>query len=176
MLLLCALPMISAAAPKAAFVYSSWSNATFKNEFDTHFKKLGWECDKYENIKLPELSDKLDDYDYVVAASVANFEHTVNMKPYAAKWLDYLNKGGVLIVVDANYNSVLSKWVATFGPEFACNEQNCKSLHSNNDKEKAKTYKDHPLMLTPQPLGDLLKTRYSHWAHIKDLAPNGMCL
>ena len=171
MLLLCALPMISAAAPKAAFVYSSWSNATFKNEFDTHFKKLGWECDKYENIKLPELSDKLDDYDYVVAASVANFEHTVNMKPYAAKWLDYLNKGGVLIVVDANYNSVLSKWVATFGPEFACNEQNCKSLHSNNDKEKAKTYKDHPLMLTPQPLGDLLKTRYSHWAHIKDLAP-----
>ena len=81
MLLLCALPLISAAAPKVAFVYSSWSNATFKNEFDTHFKKLGWECDKYENSKLPELSDKLDGYDYVVAAAVANYEHVVDMKP-----------------------------------------------------------------------------------------------
>ena len=109
MLLLCALPLISAAAPKAAFVYSSWSNATFKNEFDAHFKKLGWECDKYENTKLPELSDKLDGYDYVVAAAVANYEHVVDMKPYAAKWIDYLNKGGVLIVTDANYDSVLGK-------------------------------------------------------------------
>ena len=97
MLLLCALPIISAAAPKAAFVYSSWSNATFKNEFDNHFKMLGWECDKYENTKLPELSDKLDGYDYVVAAAVANYEHVVDMKPYAAKWIDYLNKGGVLM-------------------------------------------------------------------------------
>ena len=171
MLLLCAVPLFSAAAPKVAFVYSSWSGATFKNEFDAHFKKLGWECDKYENIQLPELSDKLDSYDYVVAASVANFEHTVDMKPYAAKWVDYLNKGGVLIVVDANYNSVLGKWVATFGANFACNEQNCTALNSNDQKKREKTYKDHPLMLTPQPLGDLLKTRYGHWAHIKDLAP-----
>ena len=171
MLLLCALPLISAAAPKAAFVYSSWSNATFKNEFDAHFKKLGWECDKYENTKLPELSDKLDGYDYVVAAAVANYEHTVDMKPYAAKWIDYLIKGGVLIVTDANYDSVLGKWVATFGANFACREQNCTALNNNDPKSKEKTYKDHPLMLTPQPLGDLLKTRYGHWAHIKDLAP-----
>ena len=171
MLLLCALPLISAAAPKAAFVYSSWSNATFKNEFDAHFKKLGWECDKYENTKLPELSDKLDGYDYVVAAAVANYEHVVDMKPYAAKWIDYLNKGGVLIVTDANYDSVLGKWVATFGANFACREQNCTALNNNDPKSKEKTYKDHPLMLTPQPLGDYLKTRYSHWAHIKDLAP-----
>ncbi len=66
--------MAHAALPeRAAVVYSEWGKNIFANEYDKHLKQLGWAFDKYENVRLPELSGKLGGYNLVIATSVANY-------------------------------------------------------------------------------------------------------
>ena len=73
-LVLAAGGMAYAALPeRVAVVYSEWSKSTFANEYDKHLKQLGWNFDKYENVRLPELSGKLGGYNLVIATSVANY-------------------------------------------------------------------------------------------------------
>jgi len=53
---LCALCAVSPveAAPKVGVLYSSWSNASFKNEFDQHLKTLGWPSEKLHNREVAQ--------------------------------------------------------------------------------------------------------------------------
>ena len=120
-LLVLAAGLVSGAvAERAAVVYSDWSKSSFATEYDKHLKALGWSFDKYQNTRLPELTEKLGAYQFVIAASVANYTQTVKMGPYADAWRKWLADGGALIITDANYGSVLGTWVGAFGPEFAC--------------------------------------------------------
>jgi len=95
--------MAHAALPeRVAVVYSAWSSSAFANEYDKHLKQLGWAFDKYENVRLPELSEKLGGYNLVIATSVANYTKTVKMAPFAEAWRKWLADGGTLLVTDAN--------------------------------------------------------------------------
>ena len=71
----------SAEAERAAVVHSDWSKSAFASEYDKHLKALGWSFDKFQNTRLPELTEKLGDYQFVIAASVANYTQTVKMGP-----------------------------------------------------------------------------------------------
>ena len=90
---------------RAAVVYSGYSGGSFSTEYDAHLKKVGVAFDKYENVRLPELTEKLGAYRLVIAASLGNYTKTVKMTPFAAAWRGWLADGGVLLVTDANYAS-----------------------------------------------------------------------
>ena len=75
---------------KVAVVYSSWGNYTFRDEWDAPLKGLGWSAERFENTKTADLVARLAEFDVVVAASVANYEHTVDMAPYAEAWRQWL--------------------------------------------------------------------------------------
>lgn len=180
-LILCltmALPLFSMALPKkAAIVYGPWGNNAFKNEFDGHIAKYGWDFDvdkdKYKTEQLPQISDKLNEYGLIVATSLANYVGTIDMKPYAQKWVDWIKAGGIFIVVDANYHSVNELWVNRFGPTFAVATENCSRHTKGATPETTKvTLGTHPILYTPQALGDVFIKRYQQWGHIKTTEPS----
>ena len=160
---------LSAVAERAAVVYSDWSKATFASEYDKHLKSLGWSFDKFQNTRLPELTEKLGDYSFVIAASVANYTQTVKMGPYAAAWRKWLAAGGTLIITDANYGSVLGTWVGAFGPEFACSCATCSAHTKPSDETRVLTLHPDPLPDCPKPLGRLIRDNYHQWTHLTKL-------
>ena len=163
---------VAALPERAAVVYSEWSGGSLANEYDGHLKKLGWAFDKYENVRLPELSAKLGNYRYVIATSVANYVKTVKMAPFAEAWRKWLADGGTLVVTDANYGSVLGDWVAAFGPGFESGHALCSAHTKPSDATRAVTVRPDPLLSCPKPLGNLFKERYHQWAHLTKLGPD----
>ena len=163
---------VAALPERAAVVYSGYGGCTFANEYDGHLKKLGWAFDKYENVRLPELSAKLGNYRYVIATSVANYVKTVKMAPFAEAWRKWLADGGTLVVTDANYGSVLGDWVAAFGPGFESGNALCSAHTKPSDATRAITVRPDPLLSCPKPLGSLFKERYRQWAHLTKLGPD----
>ncbi|MBQ7189770.1 MAG: hypothetical protein IJR99_10180 [Kiritimatiellae bacterium] len=162
----------SALAERAAVVYSGWSNSSFANEYDNHLKELGWTYEKFQNTRLPELTEKLGEYQFVIAASVANYTGTVNMKPYAAAWRKWLEEGGTLLITDANYGTVLHDWVAAFGPDFSVSCALCSSHTKPSDETRVVTVQPDPFLSCPKPLGKLIRDKYQQWSHLTKLGPD----
>ena len=165
-------PAHAALPERVAVVYSEWSKSAFANEYDKHLKRQGWAFDKYENVRLPELSGKLGGYNLVIATSVANYTQTVKMAPFAEAWRKWLADGGTLIVTDANYGSVLGDWVAAFGPGFETGCALCSAHTKPSDATRAVTVRPDPLLTCPKPLGDLFQKHYRQWTHLTKLGPD----
>ena len=91
------------AAPKVAVVYSSWGNYSFRDEFDGHLQKLGWSFEKFENKDIATLIPRLSEFDIVLATAVSNYENTVDMTPFKDSWVQFLNRGGLLLITDASW-------------------------------------------------------------------------
>lgn len=162
---------VLAAKPRIGVVYSDWPDGkkSFFKEFDKTLAELAWVPEKIENTALPELSQRLADFDLIIASSVANYTHTVDMAPYANQWLDYLNQGGMLLVVDANYASVLNAWVAKFGPDFAATTENCSAYKLKTPESRVVTVHNHPFLQMPYDLAAALTVK-NHWAHMTRLS------
>ena len=150
-------------------MYSGYSGGSFSTEYDAHLKKIGLAFDKYENVRMPELTEKLGAYRLVIAASLANYANTVKMEPFAAAWRGWLDDGGTLIVTDANYESVLDDWVAAFGPGFESGCEFCSAHTKPSDATRAMTVLPDPLLTCPKPLGLLFQKHCGQWSHLTGL-------
>ena len=157
---------ILAAAREAAYVYSSWPEGKYirLNEFDAVFKRLGYDVTKFENVRLPELSKQLSHYQLVIFGGTANYEHTVDLLPYAKEWRKYVADGGVIYIEDANYGDLLGKFLPGFGKDFELLTSQC-SAHTRPSQESQRiTFRDEPLNFFPSsvtPSGLVPK----HWSH-----------
>lgn len=158
---------VFAVTPRVGVVYSDWPEGkkSFFVEFDKALAELKLVPEKVENTALPELSRRLADFDMIIATSVANYSHTVDLSPHAAEWLEYLNRGGMLLVVDANYSSVLNDWVGKLGPGFAVATEHCSAHVKKTPASRAVTVGDHPFLRAPRDLAAALTVK-SHWAHM----------
>ncbi|MBI5834325.1 MAG: hypothetical protein HZB16_18675 [Armatimonadetes bacterium] len=153
---------------RVAVVYSSWGDYAFREEWDAPLKALGWRFEGFENTKTADLVARLDEFDIVVAASVANYEHTVDMAPHADAWRRFVERGGLLLITDASYDSVLDKWLGRLGPTFALRSEPC-------PKDRAPGGIPVPgagsVLTAPVNLGQILGDRATIWAHLTGLAP-----
>ena len=166
---LCAGVAVAVPPERAAVVYSGYSGGSFSTEYDAHLKKVGVAFDKYENVHLPELTEKLGAYRLVIAASLGNYTKTVKMTPFAAAWRGWLAGGGVLLVTDANYASVLDDWVAAFGSGFESGCALCSAHTKPSDATRVMTIRPDPFLSCPKPLGQLFQKHYGQWAHLTKL-------
>jgi len=87
--------------PKVAVVYSSFlknKGRDFSLDADRALTALGWECDKYENVHIKELMNRITDYDIVILTQFADQENTQDFGNYASQWKNFLEKGGILYI------------------------------------------------------------------------------
>jgi hypothetical protein len=161
------LPGAVLASPKVAVVYSAWGNFAFREEFDGHLEALGWPFEKFENKDIAGLMDRLDEFDLVVSAGVGNYENPQDMAPYQNRWLEFLNRGGALLITDASYGSVLDLWVNRLGPDFALTSAGCAPhTKARGGSRQITCDEGHPLLHTPHELPPLFQARENIWAHL----------
>ncbi len=162
-----------AAPPKVAVVYSSWpdGNASFSAEWDDALAHLGWATEKFENTQIATLADRLAQFDLVIAASVANYEHPQDMTPYREQWLAFLDRGGCLLVTDASYGTALDQWVNTFGPEYRLTTTACIAHREGTPESREVVVAPAAITTVPNDLAPILRER-GFWAHI-DSWPEG---
>jgi hypothetical protein len=158
------------AAPKVAVVYSSWGNYSFRDEFDGHLQKLGWSFEKFENKDIATLIPRLSEFDIVLATAVSNYENTVDMTPFKDSWVQFLNRGGLLLITDASYGSVLEQWTNRLGDRFALTTKTCaRHTRAGADPDRQDFDPADTILYTPQDLAGELRSR-STWAHIVPLS------
>ncbi len=162
------------AGPKVATVYSSWGDYAFKHELDAPLAQLGWQQEAFENTRLTELSERLAEFDFVVTSGVANYEHTVDMAPFRKQWLDWLAAGGVLLITDASYGSVLDSWLNTFGPDYALGSTQCLALTKPGPESRQVKFAEGSLLTCPKDLRAGLEQAMDRiWAHLEPLQSQG---
>lgn len=167
-LLLCGLAAPLAAAPKVAVVYSDWSNYSFRHEFDSHLKALGWPFEALENKDIKSWIGRLSEFDLVISASVGNYTNSVDMAPYADAWRSFLERGGGLWIADASYDSVLGLWMGKLGPDCGLTSAGC-APHTKAHGGSTEITCDptHPLLYVPTELPSLLRNKGGVWAHLE---------
>ena len=152
--------------PKVAVVYSAWSSYAFRDELDPVLQALGWESEKFENVRIGELVPRLGEFDLVVTTGVGNYENPQDMTPYREQWLAFLRGGGCLLITDASYGSVLEQWVGTFGEGFRLMCAMCVAHLQPGAASRLRTFADHPLLTVPNDLRPALQAQTSIWAHL----------
>ena len=97
-------------------IYSSWGGNKYLSEFDDMAARLGWEVTHMENKDVGKWIEHLSRFQIIVATT-ALVDNAPDMAPYREQWNRWIDAGGVLVVVDANYSQVLAKWLCTLGGE-----------------------------------------------------------
>ena len=162
---------VVAAPPHVMVIHSMWpkGKASFAQEYEPPIKQLGWPSKTFRNTEVEALLAALPETDIVVTASVANYEDTVDFGAHRDAWLAYLKRGGVLLVTDASYDSVLSKWVGGFGKGFDLTTKTCVAHEKKTPESRVCTYSRNLLLRTPNDLRPMLARRHN-WGHLDSWA------
>lgn len=151
--------------PKVALLYSNFGH--YKTEFDPIFKQIGWTAEKILNTDTEGLARFLAGGDLLVVSTVGNYGNTVDFAKDTVGLNAFLERGGAIITLDANYDSVLGKWVCGLRPEFAAKAEGCAPHTGKNDRSRKMTWNpDHPLLSTPVKLPPLLDEWPNIWCHL----------
>jgi hypothetical protein len=162
---------VACAVPKVAVVYSSWGDYAFREEHDSHLRKLGWDFEKFENKDVGALIPRLAEFDIVLSAGVGNYEHSVDMAPHRDAWLQFLGRGGLLLITDASYGSVLDLWTNRLGERFTLSTQTCaRHTRVGADPDRQDLHPSDALLYAPHDLAARLAERTNLWAHIVPMA------
>ncbi len=103
--------------PVVAVIYSGFRSGT-GSWHDEAFKELGWNPRKWQNVNLNDLMAELDRYDILVTEPNYNLGDTRDFRKYRKKWLSFLEKGGIILVVEVQANPQQLDWVVDLGPDF----------------------------------------------------------
>ena len=131
-------------AQTVSVLYSSFRDGTYsyKDKYKDKFTGDGLICNEFENTTLDSFDFNVD---CILFSTVANYENTQDLTIYPFR--EYVEKGGVLIICDANYHSVLDFIPKTFGLEFKCGEVGSQGKEVNVDGVKVVTYPvHHPIL------------------------------
>jgi|GEM_PF-1356063 len=117
---------VDAPWPRVAGTYTSWLDGAYRYREDTRgvFSALGWPCVRLENVRLADLVQDLDRVDLFFPATLYNYEHAQPFEQYRSEWQRFLERGGVMVALDANYGSQVA-WVTQLGESLALQSAQC---------------------------------------------------
>lgn len=100
-----------------ATVYSDFKSYLYKTSHVNEIKAMGYDHVGWENTQFEEFVKHLSEYKAVIFCPVYNYTNTVDISKYSKSIFDYIAKGGVIIVTDANYEPNYT-WLGKFGDNF----------------------------------------------------------
>jgi len=153
---------------RAAVIYSSYPKGSFlfKHEWDKIFQKKDIACDRYENTQMKILADKLDAYSIVIASSVCNYEHTQDFGEVKEPFMKFLRRGGIVLITDASYSSVLKQGICRWSPDFALGFEVASSHKKPSQKTRKLSWGDGAVLAQiPHSLLEEAQI-VRHWAHL----------
>jgi hypothetical protein len=142
--------------PEVAVIYSTYRNGAggWHNEA---FRALGWKANKWKNVDLNGLMAKLDDYDMVFTEPNYNMKDIHDFRQYRAKWLSFLENGGIVVVIEVQANPQQLDWVVELGPDFDLTVQTFSEFQQGSSWENPASELDFGFV---KPTW----AHFSHWA------------
>ncbi len=141
---------VQAEPPRGAAVYSSFKDGAYWYQRDQEpvFTELGWPLTTFENTHIADLVASLAEYDLVVMGTGYNIENSQDFGQYGAQWRAWVEKGGCLVVTDANYGPMFY-WLSAVDPalKWGCLGQ----MNEWREAPPSWVAADHPLMQGVQP-------------------------
>jgi hypothetical protein len=149
-LVLLAASACAEAAPRGAALYSSFRDGAYwyRDEQAAVFRAAGWDLDAYENTRVADLIAALDRYAVVVLGTSYNYEHPQDLAASAAAWQAFLERGGCLVVTDANYASMYA-WLSAVHPALRWGSRG--EMNPWREAPPAWTDAGHPLLRDVKP-------------------------
>jgi|GEM_PF-1087198 len=131
--------------PRGAAVYSSFKDGAtwYRDEQGPVFQAAGWELDTYENTRIADLVAGLDRYAVIVFGTGYNYEHPQDLAAHGAAWRAYLERGGCLVVTDANYPPMFA-WLSAVDPALRWGSRG--EMNEGREAPPAWTAAEHPLL------------------------------
>ncbi|MBQ7256162.1 MAG: hypothetical protein IJS60_00525 [Abditibacteriota bacterium] len=156
--LVLALLNVSLYSQTVKVMYSSHF-ASPKGVYKDILTKEGLECEEFENTTLDNLNFNVD---CILFSTVANYENTQDLSKYPFR--EFVEKGGTLIISDANYNSVLDFIPKTFGLVFKAGEAGTQGGLNEETKKSIPYSPFHPLLKD-------VTDPYISWSVVTDISP-----
>jgi hypothetical protein len=167
--LCCLAALAHAAPPKVAIVFSDYGGGKQQTEFNKALEELGWnDSTLFNNRDAAKLTERLDAFDLVLATTLANYENTQDFTPYRDAWRRWLDQGGGMLVLDANYESVLGKWLNTLFPEAPLEHALCAPHIRKDIMLDTVSFTDGPTLLRiPEDITGNFEKLNLNWGHIE---------
>jgi hypothetical protein len=150
LLLLLATAVLAEVAPRGAAVYSSFRDGAYgyRDEQVAVFRAAGMELDAYENTRIADLVATLERCALVVFGTTYNYERPQDLAAHAAAWRAFLERGGCLVVTDANYEPQFA-WLSSVHPALRWGSRG--EINAWRDAPPAWTDAGHPLLRDVKP-------------------------
>ncbi|PIW20432.1 MAG: hypothetical protein COW34_01855, partial [Armatimonadetes bacterium CG17_big_fil_post_rev_8_21_14_2_50_66_6] len=112
--------------PRVFATYSSWLQGSyrFRDVQVPLYAELGWPYDRRENVQVADLMADLDRYDLFLPPSLYNYDHAQPFEQYTDRWRGFLERGGVIVALDANYGQMIG-WVTRLGEGLELQSTQC---------------------------------------------------
>ena len=107
----------SADVPMVAYLYSTYRPG-MDSVHDETFAQLGWGSHKWRNLHVRQLTENLDRYDMVLCSMIYNLADPQDFKPYRARWLAFLEGGGVIVVAGPQDTAAQWDWIPHLGEDY----------------------------------------------------------
>ena len=153
-------------APRIAATYTSWPQGgyQFREKFDPLFAQFGWPFTRVENLGVAEVIADLDRTDIFFPLDLYNYDHPQPFEQYKDAWLRFLNRGGVIVGLDANYGQQIG-WLTTLGEGLALRQGKCQiGCDKGAELKLTVTAPDDPCA----PTADVAVP----WGHFESYGPN----
>jgi len=87
----------------------------YRDEYDQDLARLGWRTEKLENAQLTALTERLDQYDFVIGPTAYRLEPPEDLRSCADRLRQFIRYGGILLLTDATSEAQVS-WLAAVEP------------------------------------------------------------
>ena len=168
---ICIMAVSGSGAPSvrnAAFVFG-WQQVGEAGEFNS---ANGWKLTSYQDTDLLKLSKELARYQVVIWGSLAGYQKKIPWKQVKNEWLDYLNRGGVFIILDANYDFNCNDIFGDWGSGFKLQRNEYCLMRDKSVTRYTSINTQRPELSTyPYNLSDLIRHHTDGWAHFEKLSP-----
>lgn len=157
----------SVSAEKIAIVHFSGERAAKAQaaEFKDHEVELVIETE------IDKLTPRLKEFDAVIYGTLAGHYKPVDWEKNAAPWKEYLEQGGVLLVLDANYDNTLREIFGRWGSEWNLKVKHCKQYTDDFQKLTRHEFRrDETLAMFPYEIKEPLE-KIRIWNHYTE--PSG---
>lgn len=125
-------PMSPHDVPMVAYVYSKFRPGVDKTLHDRALSELAWPQHKWENVKVGSLARNLDCYDLLFCHGIYNTGNPQDFNAYREKWLEFLERGGVIVAAGIQDHPMQWDWIVNLGTDFRFDLKTYKSFQKSS--------------------------------------------
>lgn len=137
------------------------------NEADAFTPENGWRLTRYQDTELDKLMGEIDRYALVIWGSLAGYEKKLDWPRHNQALKKYLENGGFLLALDANYDSATDDIFGSWGADFRLKRNPECAMRQRKKGDTPKIVREESVASIPYALAGLFDAYADGWSHFE---------